>query len=292
MRKGTLWAILCIVASVAPVNGLETVEETVVKTLDFHSGHLLKIEAINGDITIKTWDREKVEMVAIKRTMAKRKKDAVNLLEKTAIDIQATATGLTIRTRHPSKSIRLDRKHIEVSYHLMVPSRVDLKIQTTHGAISVSGTRGALRVESTNGELTVDNTEGYMEMATTNGSIAVDGAIGQVTAQTTNGEIHLKGIQGGVDAETTNGAVIAESVLAGDKGIRIQTTNGSIRLSLPPDLQAQLEARTSNGKISTEFPITVQGLLGGRSINGLLNGGGESKIRLESTNGSIEIGRK
>jgi len=130
-----------------------------------------------------------------------------------------------------------------------------------------------------------------LDLESTNGGIAVDGITGDVTAATTNGGIDLSGALGRVEAETTNGGITLNLTRGGSTGsISAETTNGGIDLIIPEGRSAELDAETTNGGISVDFPVQVQGRIGRRLRTTIGEGG--PMIRLETTNGGIEVKRR
>ena len=101
---------------------------------------------------------------------------------------------------------------------------------------------------------------------TTNGSVSADNLEGYARCEATNGLIHVSRIKGEVHVDTTNGTIEARSLDARIKG---STTNGNITVE---DVAGGIQLETTNGRI----------------IARNLDGWGEG-IRLESTNGSIEV---
>lgn len=102
--------------------------------------------------------------------------------------------------------------------------------------------------------------------STTNGTISVKGLEGYAGCDTTNGDIRVSDIKGEVHADTTNGGIIARNLFARIKG---GTTNGDLDLE---NVAGGIDLDTTNGSISAKY----------------LDGWGEG-IRLESTNGEIEV---
>lgn len=125
---------------------------------------------------------------------------------------------------------------------------------------------------------------------TVNGEVDASDLRGDVTARTVNGAIRLS-TTGSAAAHTVNGTIEAEmGALSGAGPYRFETVNGGITLTLPEGTGADVEARTLNGGVTTDFPLTVQGRFGPRSLQGTIGGGGPG-LRLETTNGSIELRR-
>lgn len=125
---------------------------------------------------------------------------------------------------------------------------------------------------------------------TVNGAVDVRDLDGDVVARTVNGAISVS-TAGAATARTVNGTIEAEmGALSGGGPYRFETVNGGITLTLPEGAGADVEARTLNGSIATDFPLTVQGRFGPRSLRGTIGGGGP-ELRVETTNGSIELRR-
>jgi DUF4097 and DUF4098 domain-containing protein YvlB len=68
------------------------------------------------------------------------------------------------------------------------------------------------------------------------------------------------------------------------------TTNGSVVVEMPDDLGAEVTMSTTNGSVSTEFPATVQGRINPRRMTIRL-GDGSRRVRLQTTNGNVELRR-
>jgi hypothetical protein len=103
-------------------------------------------------------------------------------------------------------------------------------------------------------------------IVSTNGSIRVDGVEGPAHLRTSNGAVHATGINGPLEVQTTNGSIEATDI-SGDTTLR--SSNGSIRADIR---KGRFSATTSNSSITAH-----------------LNGSDSTPVRLESTNGHIEL---
>lgn len=100
----------------------------------------------------------------------------------------------------------------------------------------------------------------------TNGSLRVDDVQGNALLRSTNGSVRLYRAQGSYDVLTTNGS-IEMSAHSGD--VKARTTNGGIRVA---GLEGSLTAESSNG-----------------AIHARITGVAAQPLRLETTNGGIEV---
>jgi Putative adhesin len=105
------------------------------------------------------------------------------------------------------------------------------------------------RIQSSNGRIQVQNIEGNTRLITSNGGIRVSDMKGELEANTSNGHIEVRGLTGNANLRTSNGPIDAE------------TSHG------------RFEARTSNGKIEVRLSDPTP----------------ESSVRLETTNGHVEL---
>lgn len=253
-----LLAVSCIIAG-------EESKEDFSKTLPLKAGDRFSLENVNGQVTIAAWDRDEVEIRAVK-TARRRRED----LDKVEIRVDEGNGRVAVKAVWP-KFPR--RANVNVAFTIMVPEGVHLDgVGTVNGGVEITGRYGRI------------------EAGTTNGSVALEDAAGELAADTTNGSIRVSRFAGPIEAETTNGNIRLEDVtFEGD--VSAETTNGSITLAIasPETLDADLTARTTNGSVSVDFPITLRDLSRSRRrVEGRIGEGGPA-ISLRTTNGSIKL---
>ena len=111
---------------------------------------------------------------------------------------------------------------------------------------------------------------------------------GEVRLSTTNGRILGKNLEGTARAETTNGMIDMDFSAIGTGGISAETTNGRVELTLAKSIKARVNGRVTNGAITTENLSLDTTENSRRRLTGTLNGGGP-EIRLETTNGAVNV---
>lgn len=214
-------------------------------------GATLDIRETNGTIRIEAIDGDKVEVKATKIVRAPDEAAAKAALADFRIGETSSADRVELdsTTRGISLTIGLSRS---VNYDVKVPRSINLVLKGT------------------------------------NGNIEVDGVAGQLRVTTTNGRVVATGLEAGAEVEATNGLIRLEFARFGNDGVRCDTTNGAIRVTLPRDAKARLSARVSNGRIRTENLQIDATEESRRRLEGTLGGGGAT-VRLETTNGAIDI---
>lgn len=229
------------------------------KTFKVEAGTKIDIYNRNGAINVSKWDKDSIEIYAVKKTRRGRGE-----LEKVKIEVN-TDGDIVVKTRYIKKNAK-----VSVNYEVKIPQGVIVDhIDTANGRIELSGTKGDAIVTTSNGEIKVRDVDGY------------------VTAETSNGKIDIVGGTGILKARTSNGSINAEISDVRDD-VNIKTSNGSIVLHISPDLDANIELRTSNGKISIHDVPMVTSAVSSTRVEGKIGDGG-SRIYVRTSNGSIDL---
>jgi DUF4097 and DUF4098 domain-containing protein YvlB len=195
---------------------------------------------VNGSVTIEGWDKDQVEVHAVK-TATRDSQD----LRRVRIDVQAQPGAVRIRTRYPEN----DPAGVNVEYRLRVPFRAAL-----HG------------IETVNGHVRIRRMESAGALRTVNGDVGISDSAGRFDARTTNGEVHAELLElspvGGMTLEAVNGAVVL--VLPPEAGavLEVRSMNGEFTSEFPVAVQGAF-GREFRGRIG-RGGVTVRL----RSVNG------------------------
>ncbi len=243
-----------------------TLEETFKKRIPSEGKELLILENTNGNIDIRSWDKNEIEIIAYKKVRSSDMDKAREMMKELEIDILQTGSKVEIITSQPHKKhegsgffswlLSGGDNNYSVNYEINIPEKMDLNIHSTNGSINLDGCEGRLRLE------------------TTNGNIQADDVSGLVRGKTTNGKINAS----------------FEKVYP-DDDMTFNSTNGSIKIYLPENLNADFKAQTTNGSIDCELPVTEYYSQSKRIVSGMINEGG-AQIYLKTTNGSIKLYKK
>ena len=165
----------------------------------------VSLSNVNGGAKITAWDRNDVQVDAIK-TAENREK-----LDNTEIVVESSASSIEIKTKS-----RNDRDLCKVEYTVMVPRRATLRsISLVNGSIEIEGVAGDVKANSVNGKISARRLGGAVQLNTVNGKLESDldrldpgksvslnsvngsvevllpaGAGAQLTASTVHGDIH------------------------------------------------------------------------------------------------------
>ena len=256
----------------------ESVTQEIEKTYRLQPGGEITLHNVNGAIQVEGWDRDRVELHVVKKVRASSRERAEEAMRFFDVLIESTPEYLRVETSKPKREggitgwLRNASTEYQASYELRVPRHVIIDANTVNGRVTLTDLNGDVDADTTNGSIHMSRVAGRTSASTTNGSIQVHEARGSVSASTTNGRIRV-----GLLDVTPNA------------DMSFSTTNGSVELELPSDIRTHLEARTTNGGISTDFDVHVDRKRSVKSIDAAINGGGDSRVKVRTTNGGIRI---
>jgi DUF4097 and DUF4098 domain-containing protein YvlB len=212
------------------------------QTYPLQAGGSFELQNVNGTVEVQGWDRDEVEVHAVKT--AKHKESDLELV---AIDVDAKPDGVSVTTRYPQN----EGVEVAVEYVVHVP----------HGAhVEHLGT--------VNGTLRVAGVEAVEELRTVNGSIEVYEGGGSVHAHSTNGNVHLELLhvqdKNGAVAETTNGSVLLAVPADTQANLEVRCLNGNFSSELPVALESRQRPRETHGRLGRGgAPIRLRTVNGG-----------------------------
>lgn len=224
---GSGLAILALFAwSVLPSRG--ATNEQFHKIVPLSSGGSFLLENVNGSVQVEGWDRDEVEVSAVK-TSGTDTRD----LEQVRIEVESIPGQVAVHTLYPNGQ----GADVAVEYRVHVPYRVLLG-----------------SVETVNGSVVVRGVEGSGDLRSVNGNVEVLNSSGRFNAKTTNGNLHLelrRLLDGGpMNIETVNGSVVLGLPSDGHANVKVLSMNGDLTSDLPLTSTARtLAAHTFRAKL-------------------------------------------
>jgi DUF4097 and DUF4098 domain-containing protein YvlB len=251
-------ALLSLTAAcdIALSGAREEATETWTRSYPISNGGTVDLSTVNGKIEVVAGSKPTVEVTAVKIARAATKEGAAELLKKLEIKEEVSADTVKLRVERAKSGPSLIGwgQSGEVRYRVEVPATTKLVLDTTHGQIAVDGVRGAAKLE------------------------------------TVNGTIKANGLGGSVSAETVNGGVDV-GLASLDSDVRVETVNGGVTVRLPASAKATLVARTTNGGLNVDGLQVEEVEKSRRRLEARLNGGGDHRVSVETTNGGISFTR-
>ena len=255
-------------------------------TFGVQRGERLELSLQNGDITVRTWSRNSVEV----RT--------------------STSAETTVRRRGGVIELDTDTRHAgdDVDYEITVPTWMDLTLEgvntdikvtgsdaaisaeTVEGDVDVEGGSGVVNLQSVDGEVSLTRSRGKITLGSVNSDVTVDGATGQLSVETVNGEIKLRNVDSDdVDVSTVNGDVTYDGPIRTRGRYHFVTHNGDVTVAIQEGADAVVGVSTYGGDFESEFPVTTRGTQQKHFTFTL--GSGSARIELETFQGTIHLVR-
>ncbi len=263
--------ILALAAFDRPLEAAQ-ITETIQKSFPLPQGGAFSIENVNGAITVQVWDKNELQVTAVKTVKAASESQAKEELAKLQVVFEASDKSVKITTEYPKESFW---------------SFGWLGGGTSRGvAFTVLAPRGAkMGLQSVNGSVEVEAPGSDVTAETVNGAVRVQGAA-ILSATTVNGKI-LFDVDNLRSVETTNGSVEGAIRAAKPSAGSAETVNGSATIKFPPSAAFHLDMENVNGSIASEF-AGVEG--SAHSKEGDVNGGG-ARIKIETVNGAVTVAK-
>ncbi|HEX4899558.1 MAG TPA: hypothetical protein VFV61_03450, partial [Pyrinomonadaceae bacterium] len=226
------------------------------QTYPFSPTGRVSVENLNGEVRIAVWDRNDVQVDAVKRAYKQER------IDEAKIEVNAGAEAIRIRTDYPDWDQRFTDNERGRTNN---PAIVDYSITVPRKA----------RLES---------------IDLVNGSLEINGVEGDVKASSVNGRVIARGLLGIAKLSTVNGGLEATFAnLDSARPVSLNSVNGPVTLIIPSDANAVVRAGTVHGSISNDFGIQVHhGDYVGHELYGQIGQGGPT-IKLGNVNGPIKI---
>jgi hypothetical protein len=254
------------------------------RTLTVNGAVDLNVETGSGRIDVRPGDTSSVRIHAVIRAHDDFFGGGEARIHEIETNPPISQTGNSIRIGMPQGD-RL-RRHVSISYDLVVPRETRLRAHTGSGSESVEGIHGPVELDTGSGSVTVARVDDEVRIRTGSGRIQVDSVKGKVDAHTGSGSIEGAGIRGPINAHTGSGSMRLEQTAAGP--LEAQTGSGGVNVRLPADAAFDLYAHTGSGHVYVDHPITVQGTVGGHELQGKVKGGG-ALVDVRTGSGSVRI---
>lgn len=246
-----LGAVVAFMTAAAAQSGQPLVREELHRTLPLDANGSISLDNINGDVSVKVWDRNEVQLDAVKTaTTAQR-------LAEVAIDIESSPAALEIRTKYPSGE--MNRGEVAaVAYSLTVPRAARLRrIELINGALDIDAVGGDVRASTINGRLNARGLGGEARLSTVNGRLV---AVFDKLPENKN-----------VTLSAVNGALEITLPSAARAHLKANTLHGGI---------------SNDFNLSVRRGTHI-----GHDLMGTLGGGATTRVQLNTVNGAIAIRR-
>jgi len=247
------------------------------KTFGVKPGGSLNVDLQVGDINIRTWDKDEIQV------------KVEGLSEEAFKNLETNLKGNELTVRYENDG---DETEDEVAFTFTVPSKFNLDLKTMGGNISLKNNiTGNVSIDTYGGEIEAKNIYGSAKIETKGGDIKLNEINGDCSVNTYGGNIFVALINGKNAKVSTSGGDI--SIKKSSSGVSVKTYGGNITVG---ELGGDSELITYGGDISVgnakgDIKMdTYGGNLELKSANGKVIGktnGGD--INFQKVYGSVDL---
>ncbi len=214
-------------------------------TQDFHrtvpltANGRISLSNINGGVEITGWDRNEVQIDAVKTASDQQR------LDEARIEVETSSDSVEIRTRYPEHHTNNNAASVHYTLHVPQNARLD-RIDLVNGSLSLQKITGEIDANLVNGKLRASDLTGEADLATVNGTIdadytslnnvrgiklkSVNGTINLTLPQSPNAEVSASVVNGGITTDfplTVKGHLVGKSLngTLGSGGLQIELSN-------------------------------------------------------------------
>jgi len=229
-KASVIWAftIGAVMTVALSASAAAEVTEEFHRTVPISANGRVSLSNINGGVTITGWERNEVQIDAVKKARDQQR------LDEAKIEVEASSDSVHIRTRYPEG--HTNNNPATVTYELRVPRNARLdSINLVNGSLTISQFGGDLRAELVNGSSTIHDLAGRTEISSVNGSVkAYYASLANVK------EIRLKSV---------NGSVKLGLPPSPNADVSVSTVNGGISTDFPLTVQGKFVGHHIDGKL-------------------------------------------
>jgi uncharacterized protein YneR len=240
-------------------------------------GTQLQINNGRGNISIKGWEEDTIELIAVKQ-------GALGLFMNQVMIEVNNEDRFVINTKYCTSL----SQGVSVDYIIRVPEGILVsQVETLAGNINIEHVAGGGIVQTVNGRIDISNISGDVTAKTTRGAVEINGVSGSVSAITVNGKVTVAEADCIKEIRTSRGTIFAE-VSAIQEDLDISSKSGGITVFINPGINADITVGTSSGSIShEELPLSVIESTNNRLIATMGEGG--KAINITTSSGPISL---
>jgi len=259
MTARTSLIALALALGCAPLYAANT--KNIDKTLPLTAHGAVTLDAHNGSIQIRTWDRAEIQ-IHVRIDAGGTSALARHRFSETTVEIDGSPDRISIKSKLPYGDgwgwwfwWGDGDSSPDVQYTITAPRTARWTIRDHNAKAEIRDVNAAVELDTHNGSVWVANLGGPLELSMHNGHARID------------------------FASFTHDS-------------RIETHNGTVELALPASSRFQLHSNGHHMRVDSDFPVTVRSSEHGRpNVDGQVNGDGPN-LRLTSHNGGFRLRSK
>lgn len=248
------------------------------KTYDVDADVQVAIDATEGDVTVRGWDSDKVELVT------KRTAWSGDDLGRLGSTVDAQSDHISVSENAPFSC-----NGCGMSFELRVPTGAHVTISTASGDVDVRGIGGPVRVDASSGDVEIHQIGGQVFARTTSGDISVSSIASSLDAYSSSGDIEAKDLTTDTALVTDSGSIEAffdrwSSV----HQVRMKSSSGDVSITVPRGAGFAIDATTSSGSMDSNLRLPIADRDSGAAVHAQV-GSGSTTVQLATSSGDIDV---
>jgi DUF4097 and DUF4098 domain-containing protein YvlB len=254
------------------------------KQFDVQSHPLITFHNLSGKVTIASWDKPQVLVVADHDS------------PKIEVDAEQTGNRIDVLTHQLADQINPDE--LRANYTITVPEDAELQIHNDSGEVTVTKILGDTSVETVVAGVEAQDMGGYLVVQTVGGSFECARCSGRIEVHSISGNLRLlDDHSSSIFAQTSTGDILLDGDFLPNGVYRLKNYSGAIDVKFSHRDSFDVSATSLYGKVDNQAKLTppphynARPPKGARSLFGSFNQG-RAKIELTSFNGTINIHKR
>ncbi len=198
------------------------------RTVSLPSNGRVSLDNVNGNAEITGWDRNEVQIDAVKQARDQQR------LDEARIEVETGSDFVKIRTQYPHNHTNNNPASVHYTLHVPQNARLD-RISLVNGALSVQKVAGEVNASLVNGKARISDLTGEADISSVNGSIEANYAslnnVREIKLKSVNGSVEL-GLPGSPNAD-----------------VKASTVNGGIKSDFPLTVQGSFASHSLSGTL-------------------------------------------
>ena len=219
-----------LLALLPAVSALELVSQEFHRTVALPANGQVSLENVNGDVEITGWDRNEVQIDAVKKARDQQR------LDEASIEVETGSDYVKIHTQYPHNHTNNNPASVHYTLHVPQNARLD-RISLVNGSLNIQKVTGQVDASLVNGKAHVSDLTGEANISSVNGSIDANYAslsnVPKIKLKSVNGSIEL-GLPGSPSAE-----------------VKASTVNGGIKSDFPLTVQGSFASHNLSGTLGS-----------------------------------------
>ena len=273
--------------------------EKVDQTLDVSADGVVEVHNVRGEITLKGWDKNQVQVTGTLDDLA----------EKFIFKTEGDRTLVKVKLPRNSKYRSRDGSDLKI----MLPrsSRLtfsgvatDLDVSKIYGGVDINSVSGDILVKETKGRTYINSVSGELKLKDLDGSLEVSTVSGDLEAKVRCKKLSISGVSADLaiqsqDIESANLSTVSGDTrisgsMSDDAELKMSSVSGEAYYYIKGDLNARVSMETApGGDITNEYSEDrpKSSFINSHSLR-FTAGSGKGVVRMSTVSGNIGLKAK